>query len=103
MSKMGLHDPFEFLKHKLWPKKGRESNCQFDSRPLKVRNFPNFLTCKWHATYLSKDLDKGYNFFLNLISIRGLKKKLLTPKVEEVPISKILGILGLQLGSPGTK
>jgi hypothetical protein len=20
MSKMGLHDPFEYLKHKLWPK-----------------------------------------------------------------------------------
>jgi hypothetical protein len=28
MSKMGLHDPFGFLKHKLWQKKGRESNCQ---------------------------------------------------------------------------
>jgi hypothetical protein len=22
MSKMGLHDPFEYLKHKLWPKEG---------------------------------------------------------------------------------
>jgi hypothetical protein len=22
MSKMGSHDPFEYLKHKLWPKKG---------------------------------------------------------------------------------
>jgi hypothetical protein len=22
MSKMGSHDPFGFLKHKLWPKKG---------------------------------------------------------------------------------
>ncbi len=22
MSKMGLHIPFEYLKHKLWPKKG---------------------------------------------------------------------------------
>jgi hypothetical protein len=26
-------------------KKGRESNWQFDSRPLKVRNQPNFLVC----------------------------------------------------------
>jgi len=29
MSKMGSHDPFGDLKHKLWPKRGRESNCQF--------------------------------------------------------------------------
>jgi hypothetical protein len=27
-------------------KKGRESNWQFDSRPLKVRNWPDFLACR---------------------------------------------------------
>jgi hypothetical protein len=27
-------------------KKGRESNCQFDSRPQKVRNRPNFRACR---------------------------------------------------------
>jgi len=32
-------------------KKGWESNCQFDSRPLKVNNRPNFLMCGWHVTY----------------------------------------------------
>jgi len=32
-------------------KKGRESNCQFDSRPLKVRNCLDFLMCRWCATY----------------------------------------------------
>jgi hypothetical protein len=42
ISKMGSHCPFGHLKHNLWPKKGRESNWQFDSRPLKVRNWPNF-------------------------------------------------------------
>jgi hypothetical protein len=31
-------------------KKGRESNWQFDYRPLKVGNQPNFLACKWRAT-----------------------------------------------------
>jgi hypothetical protein len=39
---MGLLDPFEHLKHKLWPKEKLgvkwESNWQFDSRPLKVKN-----------------------------------------------------------------
>jgi len=31
-------------------KKGPESNRQFDSRPLKVRNRPDFLVCRWRAT-----------------------------------------------------
>jgi hypothetical protein len=77
-------------------KKGRESNWQFDSQPLKVRNHPNFLACKWRATYLWKVLDEGYNFASDLISIGGIKTKLWAPKVTRVPT---LGILGLQLGS----
>jgi hypothetical protein len=96
MSKMGLHDPFGHYGQK----KGRESNWQFDSRPLKVRNWPDFLGCKWHATYRWKDLDKGYNFVLNLISIRGLHAKLWAAKVAGIPI---LAISRLPVGSPGTK
>jgi hypothetical protein len=57
-------------------KKGRESNCQFDSQPLKVRNWPDFLVCKWRATYRCKAIDKGYKFASNIISIEGLHKKL---------------------------
>jgi hypothetical protein len=66
-------------------KKGRESNCQFDSRPLKVRNRPNLLTYRWHATYHWKYLNKGYNFVLDLTSIGGLKKKLWALKSHESP------------------
>jgi len=43
-------------------KKGRESNWQFDSRPLKVKNQPDFLACRWRATYRWKALNMGYNF-----------------------------------------
>jgi len=32
-------------------KKGWESNWQFDSQPLKVKNRPDFLACSWRATY----------------------------------------------------
>jgi hypothetical protein len=39
--------------------KGRESNWQFDSEPLKVKNRPNFLVYKWRVTYRSKDLDEA--------------------------------------------
>ncbi len=81
-------------------KKGRESNCQFNSWTLKVKNRPNFLTCRWHATYHWKALDKGYNFALDPITIRSLHAKLCAPKV--VGISNV-GIFGLPLGSPGTK
>jgi hypothetical protein len=81
-------------------KKGRESNWQFDSRPLKVRNRPGFLACRRRATYRWKDLDKGYDFASDLIAIRGLHKKLCALKVVEVPI---VTISGLPLGSPGTK
>jgi hypothetical protein len=77
-------------------KKGRESNWQFDSRPLKVENHPDLLMCRWRAIYHWKVLDKGYNFALNLISIVGLHAKLWAPKVARVPV---VGISGLPLGS----
>jgi hypothetical protein len=81
-------------------KKGRQSNWQCDSRPLKVRNWPDFLMCRRRAKYSWKDLHKGYNFALDLIAIGGLHAKLCTSKVAEVPI---VGISGFPFGSLGTK
>jgi len=81
-------------------KKGQESNWQFDSRPLKVGNRLDFRACRWCATYRWKALDKGCNFALNLISIRGLHVKLWFPKIARVPT---LTISRLRLGSPRTK
>jgi hypothetical protein len=75
MSKMGLHDPFGHFRHKLWPKERLRIKLSFGSQPLKVGNRPNFLTCRWHATYRWKSL-KGYNFALDLVSIGGLHAKL---------------------------
>jgi hypothetical protein len=56
--------------------------------------------CNWRATYCWKTFDKGYNFSLNITSIRCLHTKSRAPKVMGVPI---LGISELPLGSPGTK
>ncbi len=81
-------------------KKGRESNCQFDSRPQKVGNRPDLLSCRGRATYYWKALDESYNFALDGISIRGLLAKLWGSKVAGVPTS---GISGLPLRSPGRK
>jgi len=56
--------------------------------------------CRWCATYCWKALDKGYNFALDLISIRGLHVKLWASKVVRIPT---LRILGLPCESPETK
>jgi hypothetical protein len=50
MSQMGLHDPLDTLNTSYGQKEGWESNCQFDSWPLKVGNCPDFLAFRWHAT-----------------------------------------------------
>jgi hypothetical protein len=57
-------------------KKGRKSNWQFDSRPLKVRNRLDPGACKWSVTHCWKDLKENYKFALNLIPIEGLNKEL---------------------------
>jgi len=81
-------------------KKGRESNCQFNSRPLKVGNWPLFDVAWRSTTWCWKALDESYNFGLNLVPIRVWG--------EELWASKVLGlqprtISGLQLGSLGKK
>jgi len=80
--------------------KGQESNWQFDSRPLKVRNRPDPGVCKWSATHRWKALKENYKFALDLIQIGGLSKKLWRHKVPGVQMGTISG---LHLGSPGTK
>jgi len=70
-------------------KKGRESNCQFDSRLEKARIWPDLLGHRGHAPYRWKDLDKSYNFVLDRISIRGLLAKLWGSKVARVPTNAI--------------
>jgi hypothetical protein len=51
-------------------KKGRESNWQFDSRPLKVGNRPLPDIRIGSATWRWKALEESYNFGLNLALIR---------------------------------
>ncbi len=78
---MGLHDPFGFLKHKLWPKEGSGVKL-----PLKVGSHLDSLACRWYATYCWKVLDEGYKFALYFTSIEGQHTKLWAPKFAGVPI-----------------
>jgi hypothetical protein len=81
-------------------KKGRKSNWQFDSRPLKVRNRLNPGVCRWNATHRWKALKESYKFALNLVPIGGWSKKLRMPKVPRVQTGTISG---LHFGSPRKK
>jgi hypothetical protein len=100
MSKMGSHDPFQYLTHRLWPKERMGVKLEVWLPPTKSQESPRFLACKWSATYYWKALNNGYNIFFNFISIRGSKTKLWAPKAVEV---STLGISELPLGGPKTK
>jgi len=62
-------------------KKGRESNGQFDSWPLKVGNRPLPDLRIESAIRRWKDDDKGYKFGSDLVLIRLCSRELWTPKV----------------------
>jgi hypothetical protein len=81
-------------------KKGRESNWQFDSRPLKVGNRPKSEVCRWSAIWRWKALKESYKIASDLIPIWGLSKKLWMPKVLGVQTGTISGLL---LGTPRKK
>jgi len=69
-------------------KKGRESNCQFDSRPLKVRNRPLPDVASRSVTWRWKALDERYNFGLDLVLIRVWGEELWLSKVLELQPGK---------------
>jgi hypothetical protein len=66
-------------------KKGQESNWQFDSWPLKVKNRPvpdvHFGSAAWRW----KVLFEIYNFGLDLVPIQGQGEELWSPKVPGLP------------------
>jgi hypothetical protein len=62
-------------------KKGRESNWQFDSQSLKVKNRPLPDLRIESAIRPWKDLGEGYKFDLDLVAIRFRSRELWAPKV----------------------
>jgi hypothetical protein len=81
-------------------KKGRKSNWQFDSWPLKVGNRPDLGVCRWSATHPWKALKESYKFSLDFIPIEGLSKELWSCKVSKVQTGIVSRLL---LGNPRTK
>jgi hypothetical protein len=81
-------------------KKGWASNWQFDSRPQKVENQPDFRVSKWLLTHCWKAFNESYNFALDLVPIGGLSAKLWPCEVVGV---STLTITRLPFGSLETK
>ncbi len=81
-------------------KKGRESNWQFDSRPLKVWNRPVPDVRSGSATWRWKALFEGYKFGSDLVPIGGRGEEIRSPKVLGVQTGTVSG---LHFGSPGKK
>jgi hypothetical protein len=75
-------------------KKGRKSNCQFDSLPLKVGNRPLPNVALRSATRRWKALDESYNFGLDLVPIRVQGEELWASKVPGQFRDSNLGVLG---------
>jgi hypothetical protein len=94
MSKMGSHGPFEYLKHKLWPKERPIIKWPIWLPTTKSQELPQF-PCVRVACYMP--LECSQQRLQDLTSIRGLHTKLCTSKVVRVPI---LGISGLSFESP---
>jgi hypothetical protein len=91
MSKMGLHDPFEHLNHKLWPKEGPGIKLAIWLMTTTSQEVPWFLIAP-HT--LRKLLTK----VINLSSIEGLHTKLWALKVRESQFREFqdfnLGVMG---------
>jgi len=100
MSKMGSHDPFAYLEHKLWPKERQEIKLAIWFVTIKSQESPQFPCVQVACHIFSKDLDESYNFASDFTSIEGLHTKLWASKVTR---ALILGISRLSFGSLGTK
>jgi hypothetical protein len=73
-------------------KKGRESNWQFASRPLKVKNRSVPDVRSGSATWRWKALFEGYKFGLDLVLIGGQGEELRSPKVLGVQTGTVSGL-----------
>jgi hypothetical protein len=73
-------------------KKGRGSNWQFDSQPLKIGNRPDLGAFRWGVRCHWKAFNKSYKSSWDHILIEGLSKELCPSKVVGVRIGTISGL-----------
>jgi hypothetical protein len=81
-------------------KKSWESNWQFNSRPLKVGNWPDFLACRWRATYLGKLSTRATTLLQTSSQSEVFRKSYGPPKSRE---SQVWEFRDSHLGVPEQK
>jgi hypothetical protein len=85
-------------------KKGRESNWQFDSRPLKVENRPALPTSKLRVPHgVGKILTRATSLIQTSLRSNFAVGSYEFPKSQDSNWDSFGTISGLQLGSPGKK
>jgi hypothetical protein len=100
MSKMGSHDPFEHLKHKLWPKEGLGIKLVVWFPPTKSWESTWFPYVQVACNISFKISQQGLQFCIRSYLNRRSTHKVMGPKVAGVPT---LRISGFPFGSPRTK
>jgi hypothetical protein len=97
---MGSYVPFEYLKHKLWPKKGLGVKLSIWLPTTKILESP-WIHCVQVACHMSLERSwRGIQLFFRPHFNRRFVHKVMGFKVAG---ALILGILGLPLGSPWTR
>jgi hypothetical protein len=99
MFKMGSHCSFWTSETQVMAKRrGRKSNCQFDSRPEKVRNRPDLLSCRQRATYLGKLSTRATTLLQIALRSEVCSQSYGAPKSRE---SQLVGFWDSPVGVPG--
>jgi len=92
MFKMGFHDPFGYLKHKLRLKEGPRVKLAIWLPTIKSRKsvmeYPDFIVWRWRGTYRWKALNEGYNFAWDFTSIRGFTQSCRLSKLGKFQFRK---------------
>jgi hypothetical protein len=89
ISKMGSRDPFEYLKHKLWPKEGLEFKLSIWFTTTKSQELPKFICVEVACHILLKSSQLGLQLCFKPHLNRRSEKNLWASKVVTVPISRI--------------
>jgi hypothetical protein len=100
VSKMGLHDPFEHLKHKLWPKEMPGVKLPIWLPNTKNQELTRFPCVQVVYAILLESSWQGIKLFFRLHRNWRFTHEVMGPKVVGVPI---VGISGLPFGNPKTK
>jgi len=100
MFKMGSHDQFGHLKHKLWPKEGPGIKLAVWLLTIKSRESPWFRCVQVVCDIQLESFRPGLQLCFRPHFNQRSGHKVMVPKVVGVPT---LAILGLSFGSPGTK